>query len=96
MIRSKTSGSEYDLPCPEAGPFSSEEEKQAPRLNGKGVVTGCLLRVASNIVFLMNNIAQGYASIDEAINHSKFVTLSNQDKIVLEKNLIRFGYVAFE
>ncbi len=100
-VSSKVSGSEYDLPPPEDGPFSAVDigpsKEQRAIKNGDVVVEGFVLRVALDVVFLMHNVVPGYKTIDEAIAlHPKFINLPSQDQVKLHKHLLQFGYLSLQ
>jgi len=97
--KTRSSGSEYDLPLPEDGPFSNvENETENCECNDEEPNTniGYTIRTDGHTIFLQNNIKGGYSTIDEAIkSYKKFANITKLEMLEIKNQLVRFGCFIF-
>ena len=90
-IRKTSSGSEYDLPSPNDGPFSEEADEDSEIDESESPNIGYVLRVNDKYAFLLSDVKGGHTSINEAIRaHKCFNNI--EDLTEIKSQLIHFGY----
>lgn len=94
-IKSKVSGSEYDLVSPEDGPFSKDEENGKVSLYSESPGYYVLIfgEGENQFVMLQSNHNNGYHTVLDSIRAcDRLRDVSENDLVDIEKKLIRFGF----